>query len=86
MYVEQLLEEQQRKFEAEFKSLVDEALIERFNKQVRCLNGNTIRKVYLKALKDEILHRDFDSSIVIRKCGFRLDHKVRLENRRLVYA
>ncbi len=86
MYVELLLKEQQGKFKSEFKNLPNEKLVECFNKQVRCLSGNSIRKVYLNALKDEFLNRDFDCSIVLNKCGLKLQQKVHLENNRLVYA
>ena len=84
MHVELLLQEQQRKFQLQFKSLTNEKLVECFNKQVRCLNGNAIRNVYLDALKIEFLNRDFDCSIILIKHGLRLQQKVRLENNRLV--
>lgn len=86
MDYEILLKEQQTQFQTEFAQLPDEELVTRFNKQVRCLGGNTIRKVFLVALKEELRHRDFDSSLVFNKCGLRLHHKVKLQDSRLVYA
>ncbi|ANI88776.1 hypothetical protein A9P82_05425 [Arachidicoccus ginsenosidimutans] len=86
MYVELLLKEQEQKFQSQFKTLPNDRLVECFNKQVRCLSGNTIRRVYLSALKNEFLNRDFDCSIVLNKYGLRVQQKVRLENNRLVYA
>ncbi|SEA15846.1 hypothetical protein SAMN05192529_10996 [Arachidicoccus rhizosphaerae] len=86
MNYEVLLQEQALLFKAEFNHLPDEELIHRFNKQVKCLGGNTIRKVYLAVLKDELCKRNFDCSLIINKCGLRLHHKVKLQNQRLVYA
>lgn len=86
MDFELLLKEQQIRFQAEFAELPDEELVLRFNKQVRCLGGNTIRKVFLSALREELGQRNFDSSIVFNKCGLRLNHKVKLQDHRLVYA
>lgn len=86
MDYEVLLQEQAVLFQAEFSRLPDEELVHRFNKQVRCLGGNTIRKVYLRVLREELRRRNFDSSIVLNKCGLRLHHKVKLQNQRLVYA
>ncbi|MDE1190911.1 MAG: hypothetical protein PW786_02040 [Arachidicoccus sp.] len=86
MYVELFMKEQQGKFQSQFKNLPNEKLVECFNKQVRCLSGNTIRKVYLSALKNELLNRDLDCSIVLNKCGLRVQQKVKLENKKLVYA
>ena len=85
MYVELLLKEQQGKFRLQFEKLPDEKLVECFNKQVRCLSGNTIRKVFLNALKDELLNRKLDCSIVLNKCGLNVRQKVKLENNRLVF-
>ena len=84
MHVELLLKEQKRKFQLQFKRLTNEKLVECFNKQVRCLNGNSIRNVYLDALKSEFLSRDLDCSIILIKHGLCLQQKVRLENNRLV--
>jgi hypothetical protein len=86
MDYEVLLQEQALLFKSEFTRLPDEELVARFNKQVRCLGGNTIRKVYLEVLRAELSKRNFDSSIVLNKCGLRLHHKVKLQNQRLVYA
>ena len=86
MDYEVLLQEQALLFQAEFSRLPDEELVQRFNKQVRCLGGNTIRKVYLSVLREELRRRNFDCSIVLHKCGLRLHHKVKLQNHRLVYA
>lgn len=86
MDYEVLLQEQALLFQHEFSRLADDELVHRFNKQVRCLGGNTIRKVYLEALREELRRRNFDSSIVLNKCGLRLHHKVKLQNQRLVYA
>ena len=86
MDFEFLLKEQQLQFQAEFAELPDEELVCRFNKQVRCLGGNTIRKVFLSALQEELKHRSFDSTLVFNKCGLRLNHKVKLQDSRLVYA
>lgn len=86
MDYEVLLQEQALLFQHEFSRLADDELVHRFNKQVRCLGGNTIRKVYLKVLREELRRRNFDSSIVLNKCGLRLHHKVKLQNQRLVYA
>lgn len=86
MDLEFLLKEQQLQFQEEFAGLPDEELVIRFNKQVRCLGGNPIRKVFLLALREELRHRSFDSSIVFNKCGLRLHQKVKLEDSRLVYA
>lgn len=85
MYDELILKEQQGKFQSQFQKLPNEQLVECFNKQVRCMAGNTIRKVYITALKNELLQRKLDCSIVLNKCGLRLQQKVRLENNRLVY-
>ena len=85
MYVELLFKEQQGKFQTQFQQLPNEALVECFNKQVRCLGGNTIRKVYLDALKDELLNRKLDCSTVLNKCGLCPRQKVKLEDNRLVY-
>lgn len=85
MYVELLLKEQQGKFYSQFEQLPDEKLVECFNKQVRCLGGNTIRKVYLDALKDVLLSRKLDCSVVLNKCGLCARRKIKLENNRLVY-
>ncbi|UAY55962.1 hypothetical protein [Arachidicoccus terrestris] len=86
MDYEVLLQEQALLFQHEFSRLADDELVHRFNKQVRCLGGNTIRKIYLEALREELRRRNFDSSIVLNKCGLRLHHKVKLQNQRLVYA
>lgn len=86
MDYEVLLQEQALLFKTEFSCLPDDELVQRFNKQVRCLGGNTIRKVYLRVLREELCKRNFDSSIVQHKCGLRLHHKVKLQNHRLVYA
>ena len=86
MDYEVLLQEQALLFQSEFRGLPDDELVQRFNKQVRCLGGNTIRKVYLQVLREELRKRNFDSSIVLNKCGLRLHHKVKLQNQRLVYA
>jgi|GEM_PF-1871145 len=86
MDYEVLLQEQALLFKSEFTRLADEELVQRFNKQVRCLGGNTIRKVYLEALRAELRKRNFDCSIVLNKCGLRLHHKVKLQNQKLVYA
>jgi hypothetical protein len=85
MYVDFLLKEQQGKFKSEFENLPIEKLVECFNKQVRCLTGNSIREVYLDALKDELLNRDFDCSLVLNKYGLKLLRKVRLQDNHLVY-
>ena len=86
MDYEVLLQEQALLFKAEFTCLPDDELVHRFNKQVRCLGGNSIRTVYLSVLRDELNSRNFDCSIVLNKCGLRLHHKVKLQNHRLVYA
>lgn len=86
MDYEVLLQEQALLFKAELAGLPDEELVHRFNKQVRCLGGNTIRNVYLAQLRAELRKRNFDSSIVVNKCGLRLHHKVKLQNHKLVYA
>ena len=86
MDYEVLLQEQAILFQVEFRTLADQELIERFNKQVKCLGGNTIRKIYLKVLREELSRRNFDSSLIQHKCGLRLNHKVKLQNHRLVYA
>lgn len=86
MDYEVLLQEQALLFQVEFSQLPDDELIHRFNKQVRCLGGNTIRKVYLDVLREELRNRNFDCSIILNKCGLRLQNKVKLQNHRLVYA
>lgn len=69
-----------------FKKLTDEQLIDTFNRQVKVKAWGNARSAYIKALKEEFLTRNFDSSLIITTQSFSFAKKVKLQNKHLEFV
>ncbi len=67
-----------KEFRESFREKTDEELITLINREVGNNGRTNAKQYYLDELKKEIQCRDFDSSILFEKGGFRLSKKVNL--------
>lgn len=76
----------EQEFEERFAMARDEKLIEMFNHEVGITAWGNARAEYLDAMRYEFLRRDFDSSLIITEQTFCFAKKIKLENRKVIFA
>ena len=73
-------------FKESFKKETDQELIAIFNKYVGNRGWCSAKGVYLAALREEIIKRDFDNTDIIISGGLKLSRRVVLIANRLEFA
>ena len=73
-------------FKESFQEDTDQELIATFNKYVGNRGWCSAKSVYLAALREEIVKRDFDNTDIIISGGLKLSRRVVLIANRLEYA
>lgn len=73
-------------FKESFQEETDQELIATFNKYVGNRGWCSAKSVYLAALREEIVKRDFDNTDIIISGGLKLSRRVVLIANRLEYA
>lgn len=73
-------------YQERLERLTDEQLINAFNSQVGVQGWGNARAAYGRAMRDEFLKRDFDSTLTLTAHTFSFAKKVILKNKRLIYV
>lgn len=75
-----------REFKERFQEKTDQELIAIFNQYVGNKGWCSAKGVYLAALREEIVKRNFDNTDIIIEGGLKLSHRVVLIANRLEFA
>lgn len=72
-------------YQESLEKLSNDQLIEAFNRQVGVQGWGNARASYGRALRNEFLKRDFDSTLIISAYTFSFAKKVIMQNKRLIF-